>query len=131
MKKAIIEGNYSYTHNFRVTVHTDILIQCHLPFCFLSVLSHSFGFFRYLVTLEHKALWKNITGLERRWKSFVHFRKHFAQFWKHFPYFIWLRFSSISRYFVHFTELFVYFTKHFMYFNKYFANFRKDFVYFR
>ena len=78
MKKAIIEGNYSYTHNFGVTVHTDILIQYHLPFWYLSVLSHSFGFLRYLVTLEHKALWKNITGLEKKMEKFCTFQETFC-----------------------------------------------------
>ena len=41
-----------------MTVHTNILAQYHLPFCLLSVLSHSLGFLMYLVKLDTTALWK-------------------------------------------------------------------------
>ena len=63
-----------------MTVHTDILIQYHLPFCLLSVLSHSLGFLLYLVKLEGNFVMEKYHGLGKKMDRLCAFKETFCVF---------------------------------------------------
>ena len=108
-----------------------MLIQYHLPFCLLFLLSHSLGFPLYLVKLEHNGVIENITGLGPKIERFCAFRETFCAILETFCVFHVVKFFESLWIFRAFHGTFCILRKTFRVFQKTFCEFRERFCVFQ
>ena len=108
-----------------MTVHTDILIQYHLPFCLLSVFSHSLGFILYLVKLEDNGVMEKYHGLGTKMDRLCAFKETFCAIFETFCVFHVVTFFESLWIFCSFHGTFCIFRKTFCEFQERFCVFQK------